>query len=120
MLAAATVCAAKDQVLISRLSEFQTPSFERNPYSYMYGMVSRGNVIRDDHGHYATNITFQPRYASGVFVETIFFCGNHSGVFNGVSGPIVVTYKREAHQMVRGVPCFDLVSVDRIQAADEP
>lgn len=89
---------------------------EQNPYSYIYGSVAKGNLIQDGRGRFATNVTFQPRYASEVFSESVLFCGNRATAFNGLDGPVVVTYKRIPHQMLRGVPCFDLVSVDRVDA----
>ena len=94
-------------------------NYGQNPYSYIYGSVVKGNVIRDDKGRYAFNITFQPRYASEIFTENVLFCGNRSDVFNGIEGPVVVTYKRVPHQLVQGVPCFDLVTVDQIEAKKE-
>lgn len=50
-------------------------------------------------GKYATNITFQPRYAAESFTENVLFCGNWAEQFNGVEGPVVVTYRRIAHHM---------------------
>ncbi len=95
-------------------------NYDQNPYSYIYGSIVKGNVIRDEKGRYAVNITFQPRYASQVFTENVLFCGNRADVFNGIEGPVVVTYKRVPHQLVQGVPCFDLVTVDQIEAKKEP
>jgi len=89
---------------------------DQNPYSYIYGSVTKRDMIRDDKGQDATNITFQPRYTSEVFTKSVLFCGDRTDAFNKVDGPIVVTYKRVPHRMVEGVPCFDLVSVDHVES----
>ena len=62
---------------------------------------------------------FQPRYASQLFTKSVLFCGNRVDAFQGADA-IVVTYRRIPHRMVEGVPCFDLVSVDRVESRDVP
>jgi len=95
------------------------PKSDENPYNYLYGSVAETNLIRDRKGQYATNISFQPRYASAMFLETVLFCGNESETFRSFAGPLVVTYKRLPHQLIQGVPCFDLVRVDRVESGSE-
>jgi hypothetical protein len=99
--------------------EFATNTSSEFPLSYIYGSVVENNVIRDRKGGYATNIQFQPRYASEVFTENVLFCGNRAAVFAVTNGPIVVTYGRIAHKLVNKVPCFDLLSVDHVESKDE-
>jgi hypothetical protein len=90
---------------------------DQNPYAYLYGSVAKGDVIRDHKGQYATSVMFQPRYASQLFTKSVLFCGNRVDAFHGAD-TIVVTYRRIPHRMVEGVPCFDLVSVDRVEPGD--
>jgi hypothetical protein len=90
---------------------------DQNAYAYLYGSVAKGDVIRDHKGHYATSVMFQPRYASQLFTKSVLFCGNRVDAFHGAD-TIVVTYRRIPHRMVEGVPCFDLVSVDRVEPGD--
>jgi hypothetical protein len=90
---------------------------DQNPYAYLYGSVAKGDVIRDHKGQYATSVMFQPRYASQLFTKSVLFCGNRADAFHGAD-TIVVTYRRVPHRMVEGVPCFDLVSVDRVEPGD--
>jgi hypothetical protein len=92
---------------------------DQNPYAYLYGSVAKGDVIRDHRGQYATSVMFQPRYASRLFTKSVLFCGNRVDAFHGAD-TIVVTYRRVPHRMVEGVPCFDLVSVDRVEPGDLP
>ncbi len=112
-------------VLIARENTQRTHSdpvsktYDPTPPNYLYGSVVEKNLIRDEKGKYATNITFQPRYVSELFTESVLFCGNRSDAFDGLEGPVVVTYGRVAHTMVRDVPCFDLVSVDRVQSSQQ-
>ena len=76
-------------------------------------------MIRDHKGQYATSVIFQPRYASQLFTKSVLFCGNRVDAFHGAD-TIVVTYRRVPHRMVEGVPCFDLVSVERVEPGDLP
>jgi len=92
---------------------------DQNPYAYLYGSFAKGDVIRDQKGQYATSVMFQPRYASQLFTKSVLFCGNRVDAFQGADA-IVVTYRRIPHRMVEGVPCFDLVSVDRVESRDVP
>ena len=90
-------------------------AYDQPPLSYIYGSVVEESLIRDGKGKYATNITFQPRYVSKLFTRSLLFCGNRTDVFEGVQGPVVVTYERIAHKLIREVPCFDLLNVDPVE-----
>jgi hypothetical protein len=85
------------------------------PMNYLYGSVLQKNLIRDNKGKYGTNITFQPQYVSESMTESVLFCGDRADAFDSVDGPVVITYRRISHKMLRDVPCFDLVSVDRVE-----
>ena len=120
MLVLGSLCASGDVVARSRQSAaLAGADDDQNPYAYLYGSVAKGDVIRDQKGQYATSVMFQPRYASQLFTKSVLFCGNRVDAFHGADA-IVVTYRRIPHRMVKGVPCFDLVSVDRVQPRDVP
>ena len=120
MLVVGSLCASGDVVARSRQRLVLAVADEdQNPYAYLYGSVAKGDVIRDHKGQYATSVMFQPRYASQLFTKSVLFCGNRVDAFHGADA-IVVTYRRIPHRMVEGVPCFDLVSVDRVEPGDLP
>ena len=103
----------------NRRNGLPASDYVQNPYSYVYGSIVERDLIRGDKGQYGTNIAFQPRYASEVFIERVLFCGDRADMFRNVQGPVVVTYRRLAHKMVRDVPCFELVTVERIESSQE-
>jgi len=94
--------------------------YQDNPYNYMYGKAIGGEVIQDQvpqwHGNFfqATSIRFQPSRTYTLFTETILFCGDVSGEFEGAS-LVIVTYERESHRLVKGSPCRELIAVDRLK-----
>jgi hypothetical protein len=98
--------------------DFVTQTAGDFPLSYVYGSIVEKSLIHDGRGKYATNITFQPRYASELFTKSVLFCGNHADAFDGIDGPVVVTFGRVAHKLVKDVPCFDLLNVDRVELKD--
>jgi hypothetical protein len=120
MLGVGSLWASGDVVARSRQSVVLAGlDDDQNPYAYLYGSVAKGDVIRDHKGQYATSVMFQPRYASQLFTKSVLFCGNRADAFPGAD-TIVVTYRRVPHRMVEGVPCFDLVSVERAERGDLP
>jgi hypothetical protein len=120
MLVVGSLCASGDVGARSRQSmALAARDEDQNPYAYLYGSFAKGDVIRDQKGQYATSVMFQPRYASQLFTKSVLFCGNRVDAFQGADA-IVVTYRRIPHRMVEGVPCFDLVSVDRVESRDVP
>lgn len=91
--------------------------YDPTPVNYIYGLVLEKNLIRDNKGKFATNITFKPRYVSDLLTESVLFCGNRAEEFDQADGPIVVSYSRVAHSMIKDVPCFNLVSIDRVESS---
>lgn len=94
-----------------------------NPYTYLFGNIINqpGNpnrVIRDSKGRVATNLVFQPAHVFELYAEPVLFCGNQALAFRDMVGPIVITYKTAAHQMVDGVACHELQSVYKVQAEE--
>jgi hypothetical protein len=120
MLGVGSLCASGNVVARSRPSvALSGADDDQNPYAYLYGSVAKGDVIRDQKGQYATSVIFQPRYASVMFTKIVLFCGNRVDAFQAAA-TIVVTYRRIPHRMVEGVPCFDLVSVERVEPRGVP
>ena len=83
-----------------------------NPYIYNFGAIIDGALI--DHGR-ATSIRFQPYGTFELYNENILFCGNQARPLRTATGPIVLTYKRVAHETVDGIGCHELESIDHIQ-----
>jgi hypothetical protein len=79
----------------------------QNPNFYLVGLPVDGQILD---GRF-TNIRFQPYAAAALFDESILFCGDVSEQFDGKVGPVVVTYRKQASGMYRGVGCHTLVSV---------
>lgn len=78
-----------------------------NPNIYLFGIIVDGALID---GHSYTNLRFQPYNTMSLYNETVLFCGDLSEDINNKKGPLIVTYKRVAHRMFKGVPCHEFVS----------
>ena len=87
-----------------------------NPNAYLYGNIVDGTILGDKDLY--TNVRFQPSHVFLLYTETVLFCGDKSEKFNGMVGPIVVTYEKVAHTMYQGVACHTLVSVDHVIAKE--
>lgn len=86
-----------------------------NPNIYMFGSVAGGSVIQGG-SHGGTNVRFQPAHSFALYTEDILFCGQRGVEFNAAAGgPVVVTYKRQAHEMIDGIGCHELVSIDKVE-----
>ena len=90
-----------------------------NPNTYLFGVIvnqpeNPNRVIMDGRRRLATILTFQPYNTFNLFTEAVTFCGNLTPAFAPVRGPIVVTYKTVAHEMVNGVACHEFVDVFKV------
>ena len=90
-----------------------------NPNTYLFGVIvnqpeNPNRVIMDGRRRLATILTFQPYNTFNLFTEAVTFCGNLTSAFAPVRGPIVVTYKTVAHEMVNGVACHEFVDVFKV------
>ena len=86
------------------------PQTYSNPNAYILGLPVDGKIIGDGDQTY-TNVRLQPYNTAVLYDESILFCGDVSGEFNGKTGDVVITFGRTAHQMYHGVACYHLVSV---------
>lgn len=93
-------------------------AFQQNPYIYLYGQITGGQVVRQNHVEF-TWLTFQPAYT--ILQQSVLFCGNQSKDFNGKLGPLVVTYaRRGTGDMYNGMACHELESVAPVPTSDTP
>jgi hypothetical protein len=87
-----------------------------NPNAYLYGNIVDGSILGDTDLY--TNVRFQPFHTFLLYTETVLFCGDRSKQFDGMTGPIVVTYKKQAHTLYQGVACHEFVSVEHVVAKE--
>lgn len=84
-------------------------TFQQNPYVYLYGEITGGQVLLQDHVAF-TWITFQP-YGT-LLLQSVLFCGRQADAFNGKFGLLVVTYARKGTgDMYNGMACHELEEV---------
>jgi hypothetical protein len=79
----------------------------QNPNQYLLALPVDGQILE---GQY-TNIRFQPFATAALYDETLLFCGNVAYMFDGKRGPVVVTYRKQASRLYKGVACHDLIAV---------
>lgn len=93
-----------------------------NPYTYMFGSAVAGNFVQDSKGKYHTNMRFQPYGTFSLYSESILFCGEVGDQFNsaGFDIPLVITYKRVAHQSVQGIGCHELEHINKVVGEELP
>ena len=85
-----------------------------NPYIYNFGGIVDGAVVEDRLNNEATSIRFQPFGTFELYTEELLFCGNLADTFRGMSGPVVLTYRRVAHETVGGIACHELKNVQKV------
>ena len=86
--------------------------YQDNPYTYMYGMAVSGNFVESG-DKVGTNVVFQPARTYALFTQSLLFCGDVSGSFEGAS-LVIVTYEKQTHQLINGVACHNLIAVDKL------
>ena len=95
-----------------------------NPFTYLFGAIinmpeNPNRVFRGKNGKLATLLTVQPAHVFELYTEELLLCGNRAEDFKDAIGPIVITYKTQAHEMVDGVSCHELQSVYQVKAKEE-
>jgi hypothetical protein len=93
-----------------------------DPNVAIVASVVSGEIHTEENGQANTNLRIHPRFMYGLFDESILFCGNEVGRVTNPDGRILqgfyaFTYRRTALRLVDGVPCFRLVSVDKLVEA---
>jgi hypothetical protein len=79
----------------------------QSPVTYLFDLPIDGQILDDRY----TNIRFKPYATVALYDQTVLFCGDVTGQFDGKTGPVVVTYYTQASGRHDGIGCHDLVSV---------
>jgi hypothetical protein len=78
-----------------------------NPMTYNFGVIKDATLVRKG-ARIGTNLRFQPYGTFALYTEQVLLCGPPTDeLINRANGPIVLVYKREAHEAVDGVACHD-------------
>ena len=89
-----------------------------NPFIYNFGKIVDATIVRKD-GRVATNLRFQPYGTFELYTEQVLLCGPPSqDLISKSGGPIILTYRRTAHEAVDGVACHDLEAVFSVGKQD--
>jgi hypothetical protein len=87
-----------------------------NPMMYNFGIIADAGVARSK-DRTGTNLRFQPYGTFELYTEQILLCGPPSDeLINKASGPIILVYRRRAHEAVDGIACHDLEGVFSVGA----
>ena len=91
--------------------------YNDNPNISVVGSFMGGEVHRDSDGRIGVNIRLHPKYTYNLFDESILFCGDISGMFEGkgTSQYQTWTYRRAASRIIDGIPCHTLVGLDDVK-----
>ena len=83
-----------------------------NPNMYNFGVVRDAAVVRAGE-RFATSLRFQPYGTFNLYTEQVLLCDVPTDelIARAGKGPIVLTYKRQAHEAVDGIACHDLEGV---------
>lgn len=100
-----------------RPNSLGVPEFLTNPNTYVLGRLVDGAVMNEN-GRYATSLRIAPSFTAGLYTEDLLVCGNVADAFDGMTGPVVITYRTHASRKFKGVACHELVSVAKVQNAN--
>lgn len=83
-----------------------------NPMTYNFGVVRDATLVRAGE-RVATNLRFQPYGTFSLYTEQVLLCGMPTDelIDRASKGPVVLTYKRVAHEAISGIACHDLEGV---------
>ena len=84
-------------------------TYNDNPNRYIEGAVI-AESIHEDNKRVFTTLRVQPTHTYGLFTEELTFCGDQAEMFNGVRGPVVITFSKTMHHTW----CYDLYSVHQV------
>ena len=89
-----------------------------NPFIYNFGKIVDAAIVRTK-DRTATNLRFQPYGTFELYTEQVLLCGPPSqDLISKSGGPIILTYRRTAHEAVDGVACHDLEAVFSVGKRD--
>jgi hypothetical protein len=92
-----------------------------DPNVSLVGSVVAGQMVADEDGRQGTAVRIHPKAMYALFDETVTFCGDESARVSRADGTLIsgnyaFTYRRAAARLIKGVPCFELRSVDKLEA----
>ena len=108
----------------NRKNSLGVEQFYTNPNLYLFGIIACGgdancSILTDDKGRKYTNLKFWPYNTMSMYEEPVLFCGDVSESFNGKTGILVVTYRRQATLNYKGIGCHELDSVFEVPSPKE-
>jgi hypothetical protein len=109
LLALVAHCSVGKSTKTCFLPEGCVTQYTENPYEYNVGSIL--GVANVDGN---LSIRFSPLGTYALYDEQILLCGFPSDKFEGVTEPLVLTYKRQASHLVNGIGCHDLLRVDNL------
>lgn len=95
LLGMLTLCVGNAQASVSHKHQNSLGAVisDDNPYVYLMGLPVDGKVFEDNHRIY-TNIAVRPFGTDMLHTEQVLFCGNETESFNGMTGVLVIAYRR--------------------------
>ena len=90
-----------------------------NPLMYNMGVIVDGAVVKSNKGRVAVSLRVQPYGTFELYTEQVLLCGEPTDALRHASGPIVLVYKRVAHEMIDGVACHEFENVFHIVPEDK-
>ena len=94
-----------------RKNSLGTVAYTENPFIYNVGAVLEGRA----NGNSDLLLKFSPLGTYSEFSEYIQFCGFPHEMFEGKKNPVVLTYSRQAHRIIDGRGCHQLIRVDNME-----
>lgn len=85
-----------------------------NPLMYNMGIIVDADLVRTDK-RVATNLRLQPFGTFELYTEQVLLCGQPDDALLDVllhpPAPVVLAYKKQAHEMVQGVACHEFEAI---------
>ena len=90
-----------------------------NPVITLVGKEISAQYVTAEDGRIGTEFRIHPKATYALFDASITFCGDERDKMTNdgslLKGWYAFTYKRQAARLIQGVPCYSLVSVDRLE-----
>ena len=88
-----------------------------NPFTYKAGAVTAVAYVSEGKG---LVVRMQPIGTYSLFTEDLLICDVPVEKFQNMSNPMVLTYRTQAHRIVEGIGCHELISVDSLKPKEVP
>ena len=116
MVVTLLTCAGHCSVSTKRSNAFGAVTYTNNPYTYLAGSVESAFDIEDEK---ALVVRIQPISTYMLFSSDILLCGYPLNMFVDKSNPVILVYETQAHRLVEGIGCHNLVSVREVKPEKE-